>query len=225
MPFWRVPTRQYVRVADTPDRTSCGPVTAVDVVAEKARRMREDPEYRARVEKVEADARARKARLRTAERPVVDDLRLVGVDVESVWDLYKVTDSRPRAIPVLLKHITMDYPDDVLEGIGQGLDDRSARPWWGHLRGILLDTQREVIRDRLACALATCATTEHYDDLRAFVHNHALGQSRIYFLRPINRIGNRISPGQGRTAIQALADDPVLGKEATAILKGKSRNE
>jgi hypothetical protein len=30
----------------------------------------------------------------------------------------------------------------------------------------------------------------------AFIDDEALGSSRIYFLRPINRIGNRMSPGR-----------------------------
>jgi hypothetical protein len=212
-------------VTETPKRTSRGPVSAADVVEERSRRTREDPEFRAQVERQEAEAEARAQRNRAAERAIVDELRLIGIDVESVWDLYKVADSRPRAIPVLLKHITMDYPDGVLMGIGQGLDDKSARAWWSELRAIVLGPQRAVVRDRVACALATCAARENYDDLVAFAHNAALGESRIYFLRPINRIGNRISPGQGRAAIQTVVDDSVLGKEATAILRGRSRNE
>ncbi len=60
--------------------------------------------------------------------------------------------------------------------------------------------------------LAAARCDEHYDDLVAFIRDDSLGASRIYFLRPINRIGNRISAGQGRA---------VLGKEATAILAGR----
>jgi hypothetical protein len=52
-----------------------------------------------------------------------------------------------------------------------------------------------------------------------------LGECRSYFLRPINRIGNRISPGPGRAVIETVADDAVLGKEASAILKGLSSNQ
>ena len=177
-------------------------------------RVQADPEIQARV-----------LRDRAAQRPILDDLRSIGIDIESVWDLYKVENSRPRAVPVLLKHLTLDYPDGVLMSIGQGLDDKSARPWWPDLRVILVDTQREVVRDRVACAMATCATKEHYDDLQSFIRNASLGDSRIYFLRPINRIGNRIGDGQGRALMQSLADDPLLGKEATAILKGRSRSQ
>jgi len=189
------------------------------------RRKREDPAYRAELERGESERAERARALRLAEQPVVDDLRAIGLDLDTVWDLYKIADSRPRAIPVLLKHLALDYPDPVLEGIGHGLDDRTARAWWGDLSAILLDTDRDVVRDRLAAALSTCAARAHYDDLLAFMRNDTLGESRIYFLRPINRIGNRISPGQGRAAIEAVADDSVLGKEATAILKGRSPNQ
>jgi hypothetical protein len=195
------------------------------MVEEKARLMREDPGYRARAEQFEADLQARVLREREASQPVLDDLRAIGIDVASVWDLYKVPDARPKAIPVLLRHIVRDYPDRVLEGIGQGLDDRASRAWWGDLRTILGNTQHPVVRDRVACALATCAARQQYPDLLTFLRDDSLGESRIYFLRPINRIGNRISDGEGRAAIESVADDPVLGEEAAAILKGRSRNQ
>jgi hypothetical protein len=58
----------------------------------------------------------------------------------------------------------------------------------------------------------------------AYSVGDSLGECRIYFLRHINRIGNRLDVGQGRAVIQTVGDDPVLGKEATAILRGRSRN-
>lgn len=202
-------------------RSSGRGTTAAEVVAERERRLQEDPAYRAEVERVEA-ARAERARqLGLAEQPVLADLRGVGIDVDDVWNLYKVPEARPRAIPVLLEHLVRDYPDRVLQGIGTGLDDKSARSWWSELKALYLATERDVVRDRLAAALSGCATKDHYEDLLAFLRNERLGETRIYFLRPINRIGNRLTPGQGRAVIEPLAADPVLGKEATAILKGR----
>lgn len=202
-----------------------GANTAAEVVAELERRKREDPVFRAELERV-ASERAERARLnRIAERPVVADLQAIGLDVDTVWDLYKIPDSRPRAIPVLLKHLALDYPDRVLEGIGGGLNHRSARAWWHDLREMMLNTERDAVRDRLAAALSDCATREHYDDLLAFIRNDSLGSCRIYFVRPINKIGNRIKAGQGRAVVESFADDPDLGKEATAVLKGRGRNQ
>ena len=187
-----------------------------------ARLRREDPEYRARTEQLEADLQARAIAEREASRPVLDDLRAIGIDVDSLWDLYKVPDARPHAIPVLLAHIVREYPDRVLEAIGQGLDDKASRSWWDDLRAILRTTEHPVVRDRVACAMATCAAREHYEDLLTFLRDDSLGESRIYFLRPINRIGNRISDGEGQSVMASVAGDSVLGKEATAILKGRS---
>jgi len=202
-----------------------GAKTAAEVMAELEQRRREDPAYRAELERVELERAERVRLLEIAEQPVVADLRAIGLDLDTVWDLDTIPDSRPRAIPVLLEHLALDYPERVLEGIGQGLDHRSARAWWGDLREMMLDTERHVVRDRLAATLSTCATREHYEDLLAFIQNDSLGQCRIYFLRPINSIGNRITAGQGRAVIESVADDPVLGKEATAVLEGRSRSQ
>jgi hypothetical protein len=213
------------RVADATSGLGRGPVSATELAEEMAQRRREDPEYRARAEQFEADLQARAMQEREASRPVLDDLRAIGVEVDSVWDLHTVPDVRSRAIPVLLTHIVREYPDRVLEGIGQGLDDKASRPWWDDLRAILLATDHPVVRDRVACALAACAAREHYGDLLTFIRDDSLGESKIYFLRPINRIGNRISDGEGRAVIESVTGDPVLGKEASAILKGRSPKE
>lgn len=198
-----------------------GPQSATDFLAELER----DEVYQARKATFEAEIQARESEFRLAERSIVSDLRDVGVPVDSVWDLYKFPDSIEQAIPVLLHHLVLDYPDRVLEGIGHGLADKAARRWWPELKALYLKPQREPVRDRLAAALAECAKREHYDDLLTFVADPALGPSRIYFLRPINRIGNRIGPGEGRQVIERLAEDAVLGVEASAILKKRGRNE
>lgn len=93
------------------------------------------------------------------------------------------------------------------------------------MKTLYLKPQREPVQDKLAAALAECAKREHYEDLLMLADDPALGESRIYFLRPINRIGNRISPGQGRRAIERVAQDSVLEREASAILKGLGRND
>ena len=202
-----------------------GSVTAAEVIAEKERLLREDPEYRAKFERVEADRAQRVAELRAAAQPVVRDLAAIGIEVGTLWDLYKVADSRPAAFPVLLAHITLDYPDGVLESIGRGFGHKSARAWWPELKEIYLQTKVPVVRNVLAAALSDCAAKDQYEDLISFVNTTSLGSTRIYFLRPLNRIGNRMQAGKGRAVVQSFSEDPVLGKEATAILKGRSSNQ
>ena len=202
-----------------------GSVTAAEVIAEKERLLREDPEYRAEVERVEALRSQRVAELRAAAQPVVRDLAAIGIEVGTLWDLYKVPGSRPAAFPVLLAQITRDYPDGVLESIGRGFGHKSARAWWPELKEIYLQTKVPVVRNVLAAALSDCAAKDQYEDLLSFVNTKRLGATRIYFLRPVNRIGNRMQAGKGRAVVQSFSEDPVLGKEATAILKGRSSNQ
>lgn len=202
-----------------------GPVSAADVSAEKERRLREDPEYRAAVEQAASQRAALANQRRIAARPVVDDLRAAGIDLESVSDLYKSPESYPIAIPILLEHLARAYPERVLLYIGSALPNKPPKEWWPTFKRLYLATQSPAVRDRLAASMSACAVREHYPELLEFVNNSDLGESRIYFLRPINRIGNRIAKGQGRAVIAELADDPELGKEATAILKGRGVNQ
>ena len=68
----------------------------------------------------------------------MDELASLGVELDTLWNLYKVPEMRQRAVPVLLKHLVLDYPDMVLMGIGQGLRDLSVRPWWAELKALYL---------------------------------------------------------------------------------------
>ena len=107
-----------------------GPVSAADVVAERERRVREDPEYRGAVEQAEAERAARAEERRLATLPVLHDLASVGVHVESLWHLYEQPDAYEVAIPVLLDHLHRDYPERTLEDIGHALPFKPAAKWW-----------------------------------------------------------------------------------------------
>lgn len=199
-----------------------GPWTTDEVLEEREERLWTDPVYAARVKAAEDEHEAIAVALRQAEQPVLDDLeKSLGITLDTIWDLHTLPESNAKAVPVLLRHLVLDYPDRVLEAIGHCVADKSARPWWDELKSLYLKPQREVVRDRLAAALSVCAKREHYDDLLTFTADPALGESRIYFLRPINRIGNRISPGLGRSVVEHWAQDAVLEREASAILKGR----
>lgn len=186
--------------------------------------MREDPAYREARERHAAQRAACAEQRRLASQPVLDDLRSVGVDVSNLHLLYKQPESYALAIPVLLHHLERPYPERVLEHIGHALPVKPDPAWWNEFKRLYLATESDAVRDRLASAMSGCARRKHYDDLLAFIRTEDLGSSRVYFLRPIDRIGNRMDAGLGRSVIETVADDPVLGKEATAILKGRGQS-
>lgn len=157
--------------------------------------------------------------------PLLADLAPFGIELQDIDLLYEVPIEHPETVPVFIEHLSRRYPHDVLFWIGTCLQERVIRPWWDDLKALYLTSRNETVRDRAAAALSSVAVRQHYEDLLAFVENKKLGESRVYFLRKINRIGNRRSPGAGRAVIERLVADPDLTAEATAILRGKGVNE
>jgi len=196
-----------------------GSMTADELAELKARMLREDPEYRARVEAAEAERRERRDGLRLAERPIVQDLVEAGVDVSSVWDLVNSSEPYPRALQILLAHLERGgYPDRVMESLGRALAVKPANEFWPRLKARYLEPRGPGEEDGAAVALAACATVSQLGELIEFLDVEERGESRIYFLRPIKRFGG----AQGRAVIRSLKDDPVFGREARALLSGRA---
>lgn len=162
------------------------------------------------------------AELDRAEQPLTQDLRAAGLDVDSVWDLGKhQVWPYPQALPVLMDHLERGgYPDDTTDTIGQALAVKEAVTYWDRLKELLLAAPSEAQAEAAAIAMSECATSAQLEDLIRFLDLEERGDTRIFFLRPIRRLGGE----HGRAIIEGLRNHPVLGTEATAISKGRSRN-
>ncbi|MDZ7578225.1 MAG: hypothetical protein U0904_08645 [Candidatus Nanopelagicales bacterium] len=196
-----------------------GPITADELVRLKEEMLRTDPEYRAKFEAVEAERRERVRVLTEAERPIVADLRAVGVEVDSVWDLVNTAEPYPDALPVLLDHLERDYPDRVREGIARALAVKPAAAFWDRLKALYVapETGPNTAMG-LAAALAVTATEQTFDDLVELIKDPR-NRNRVLLLGELKRLGGP----KGRSELEALVDDPMLGKEARHLLKSRKR--
>ncbi len=193
-----------------------GPIAATDFVRLQEERLANDPILRAEFETDEVERAARAQVLRDAEQPIVIDLRRVGVDVASVWDLVNSSEPYPNALPVLLDHLERGgYPDRVMESLGRALAVKPTVAWWDRVKARYLAARSPGEKEGTAVALAACATKAQLGDLIGFLDVADRGESRIYFLRPIKRLGGE----SGRALLESLRDDPTFGKEATALLR------
>ncbi|WP_295775628.1 hypothetical protein [uncultured Microbacterium sp.] len=187
-------------------------ITGEEAERRKKELLRNDPVYRAQVEAVEAERRERVRKLREAEQPIIKDLRDVGIEVGSVWDLVNTSAPYLPALPVLMKHLERDgYPDRVVESIGRALAVRESVPYWHRLRDLYLRAEGRGARSGLAVALGVSATPAQLEELIELLHNESLGESRVLLIAPVIKLGG----ARGREVIKALRDHPVLGKEAT----------
>ena len=188
-----------------------GGISATELMAQ----LKSDPDYQRKVQAAEAERQVKIQELRRAEQPIVADLRSAGVHVDSVWDLVNTAEPYPTALPILLEHLERGgYPDRVMESLGRALAVKPAVVFWDRLKALYLAPRTVGEEEGAALALAAIATSAQLDDLVDFLSVKERNESRIYFIRPILVVGR----ARGREVVEALRDDLVLGKEATAQL-------
>ena len=87
--------------------------------------LESDPEWVRERDEREAKHRKRAEMLDANESSLVADLKAVGLDVDSVYDL--VHSPNHDAIPVLAMHLSRDYHELIREGIIRALSVRAAK--------------------------------------------------------------------------------------------------
>lgn len=188
-----------------------GKMTAADLAAKLAL----DPEFLRRRRRLESELQMRVEAWRMAEKPIVDDLRAAGLDVQSVWDLVNTDVPYPQALPILIEYLeTGSFPDRVMEGVGRALAVLPAGKFWDRLASVYRLADSEGQAEGAAVALAACASAEHVPEMIDFLSIAERGETRVYFLRPIRDLGG----AHGRAALQACIQDEDLGIEAKTLL-------
>jgi hypothetical protein len=166
------------------------------------------------------------AELQIEERALVAELRIVGIHVESTWDL--VNWRGPpylEAIPVLLKHLPILYSDRLGEGIARALSRPFARllAWETVLKRYqeTPDRDKSWFKDGLAVALSGMAGKGDVDQLMRLVDDRRNGPTRIFFLKNLAR-------SRSPAALEVIVkqgDDPDLAPEVQHILKRKLKSK
>ncbi|KRB77089.1 hypothetical protein ASE01_10070 [Nocardioides sp. Root190] len=152
-----------------------------------------------------------------AEEPILQMLAEVGICVDSTDELDEREVRRsPAALAVLMDQFERGgQPYWLASLLGHLLSTKASRSYWERLKAIYLKPGSMGQRDGAAQALAACATREHYDELVGFLTLERRGDSRIHFLRKVATLGK----DEGWDVIESYRLHPVLGKEATAMLR------
>jgi hypothetical protein len=96
--------------------------------AEHMALLQKNPEWVARNAETMANLLQREKEFKILEGPLLYDLKNIGVQVESVWDLVNTADKYPAAIPILLRHLPLPYHKRIKEGIIRALTVNYAGP-------------------------------------------------------------------------------------------------
>lgn len=150
--------------------------------------------------------------------PLSEDLKLVGWDVKTAWDLVNTATPYPSAIPVLLRHLNKPYLDRNREGIARALAVPDAAYAWPILKAEYLSAPAgSGAKSGLAVALSATANDEVIEELATLAKDRANGDSRLLLLDGLRRSRSPIA----RDALKELANDPALAKEIASW--GKAR--
>ena len=100
------------------------------------------------------------------EHALVRELREHGIDVTSVWDLIASGGAPPRAVHILVAHLTMRHHERIWEGIVRSLAVKHARvAAFGVLTDLYRQEEGRNRRKALAHAISAMARLDEVQDL------------------------------------------------------------
>jgi hypothetical protein len=182
------------------------PITASELLRDLA----EDTDYRAMLAAKEQIREDFERVLDTDEESLISDLRAVGCNVGSVWDLVNTADTYVDAIPVLLNHLQIAHHPRTREGIVRALTVPEAK---GVAFNVLMEEFLKASLDRepelkwlLAGCLAESATVVDVRRIIELITDPANGRSREILLPALGLI----PPDERQSVLDGLSDDPTL---------------
>ena len=174
-------------------------------------------------------------RYRRAESPLLDELRAVGVNVRTAWDLREWQKPYRSAIPILIKHLTRDYPANVRKGIAMALARKWARELaWEELIKIYSMEPNlsgpapegeigapDEPKAQMAVSISEMAKPEDLHELIELLENTKNGVSRVLLVRKVARSRSQYA----FETLARLSSDPDLKEEVAQVLKSKLRRQ
>jgi hypothetical protein len=149
-----------------------------------------------------------------AEAPILEALKKIGVNVNSVWDLVNAPNNYDHAGALLLAHLRKPYPESTREGLARALAIPSSNAFWKELVALYAREEGVRAKEALALAVANSTTEGELGDVERLARDESLGRSRVLLIQAFRRARS----SEARAALTRLREDPMLQREADAIL-------
>lgn len=159
--------------------------------------------------------------LAVEEQELVGELHAAGYAVKSVWDLVNTAASYPKALPILLNHISRPYSAVLRDGIARALAVPEAKCGWTSLVRLYREENELRVKDALAVAISVISDDDVIGELIALARDPRHGPSRLLLLSALERSRDK----RARMALMALGADPQLYKEIEVILRRLKRRK
>jgi DNA-binding GntR family transcriptional regulator len=142
-----------------------------------------------------------------------------------VWDLVNTRTKYPKLVPILLAHLSKNYPERIREGIARALAVREARAAWDKLVAGFLNEDGPVhpelgvnqVKWAFHLAIAAAADVSVLDDLIKLAADRRHGHHRSYFVDALARIDDP----RARAALDEIKGDTDLAEAFKRLAKRK----
>jgi hypothetical protein len=149
------------------------------------------------------------------ERPIVDDLRAIGVEVTGVHQIRNKADQYPGMRDVLFEHLSRgDYSDNVRAAMAGALGGKKIGSGFARLVELYRSEAVGHVKEQYADSIARCGP-EHLEDVIELIRDQALGRSRVQLVKGLTRS----KKPEAKQTLRDLRNDPDLKVEIGRRLK------
>lgn len=195
-------------------------------------KLSNDPEYQAMRKQKDAEHAAAVAKNRREEATLVQELQDAGVHVivknipgqeyegplRSVGDLINTNSRYPKAIPILVKHLQLDYSRDVKEGIVRALAVAEARDIATERlieEFVKIEDPDSNLKWVVGLAVAETTTPKTAAQVAALALDKSHGRSRDQL--PLGMLN--ANPDEAMSYLHEMLKDPITKKNAEKAIK------
>jgi hypothetical protein len=151
---------------------------------------------------------------------LTDELAEVGIKISNIYDLVNTKSKYPKAIPILIKHLQLNYSDKIKEGIVRALTVPEAK---GLIVPLLIKEYLQLPNDKenlkwvIGNAVNVTITKSEVADIFPIVLNKENGLSRQMFVAALGKV----KADSVKDVLLRLVndDDRVIRDEAKKTLK------
>lgn len=151
---------------------------------------------------------------------LTNELAGIGINIVTIWDLVNSKSKYPKAIPILMKHLQLDYSDKVKEGIIRALTVTEAK---GLVVPLLLKEYIQLTKDKenlkwvIGNAVNVTITKSEVADIFPIILNKENGLSRQMFVAALGKF----KTDNVKSVLLQLSndDDKAISDEAKKALR------
>jgi post-segregation antitoxin (ccd killing protein) len=152
--------------------------------------------------------------IKSVQRKLIEDLKQVGINVSSVWDLVNGPTNYSQAEPILIKHLKIAKGSRYKEGIVRALGVKGFNNAVRLLLDEFKNSKDESYKWAVANSLSIIASREVLQELIAIMADRTHGHARQMIADALGRIRDKAAV---KVLIESLDDDDVASHAVDAL--------